>query len=451
MRYVVSKILTWIIHAQRPLKVAELQEAVAFDIADKGWEESKIPHEDLMIESCRSLIVRDESDNTVRFAHYTVQQYLLHKASTDEGNDPHNLVIESAPQYLGHMCVTYLTFSDFETQITLREPASTLETTGILRSGGLTWIPSILGMGKSLFELACLFSGGDSATSVPEIDWARHLKPGTVGREKLPAEYANKYALLQYVIDFWVFHTKHLDPDSDTCYELRDLVCDRTLPFEFRPWGRNQHLGPYGCVSCPNTSGSKNSSFSFMSLFHYAAEAGHWPLMEPYAREYCAHERYTDKTLLLACRYGQTSVVEKLLQVHKFDNISNKALNVAAAMGHISVLKHLLIVGRYQSGPYEPTILDEAFILAASNGHDNALGLLGGTLVTLGNISFQAGRTALFSAAANGHELVFKNLLKRGVEWGKDEVESGELSPLFCAAENGHASVVRALLDAPRL
>ncbi len=114
MRYLVSKILTWIIYAQRPLKVEELQEAVGFDIDDKGWDDAKIPQEDLIMESCRSLIVRDEADSTVRFAHYTVQQYLLTKASTDRGDDPHNLVIESAPQYLGHFCVTYLNFSDFE-------------------------------------------------------------------------------------------------------------------------------------------------------------------------------------------------------------------------------------------------------------------------------------------------------------------------------------------------
>ncbi len=457
MRYLASKIFTWIIYAQRPLKVTELQEAVAFDIADGAWDEAKIPHEDLMIELCRSLIVRDETDNTVRFAHYTVQQYLRLKERTDGWYDPSSLVFERAPEFLGRMCITYLSFSDFETQITLRKPAGALEAPGILRSGGPIWIPSILGVGKSIVELVSRLSGVDPARSAPAVDWTRHLKPRNVEKESLPAEYATKYALLQYVIEFWVFHTKYIAPNSEVCHNLRYLVCNKSLPFEFRPWGRNQHFGPYGCVSCPTTSGSDKSSFAFMSLFHYAAQAGHWPLMEPYAGEYCAHERYNDETLLLACRYGQGSIVEKLLRVHNFDNISNRALNVAAAFGHANVLKPLLSDAQHQSRIQSPSFLDEALILAATNGHEEAVEHLiadhtnRGIPHILGSIDVQAGCNALWSAAVNGHELVVRTLIKKGVEWDKDDVGSGGLSPLCCAAEHGHASVVRTLLDAVRL
>lgn len=443
-----SKMFTWIIYAQRPLKVAELQEAVAFDIADKIWDGSRIPHEDTMIESCRGLIVRDEDDNTVRLAHYTVQQYILQRESTDKGDGPGDLLIESAPEFLGQMCITYLSFSDFERQLARRKPDDATQAPGILRSGGPVWIPSILGIGNFFSELAYRLSGVNLAASAPTVDWTRHLEPTIVAKDRPSAEYADNYALLQYVIDFWVFHTKYLDTNSDICHRLRDLVCNETLPFEFRPWGRNRHFGPYGCVSCPDTPTTNNSSFSFMSLFHYAAEAGHWPLMEPHAREYCAHERYTDETLLLACRYGQDSIVEKLWQVHKFDKKSSRALNVAAASGHASVLRSLLTVGRSEVGADKLASLDEALILAASNGHEEAFGLIWGRLGAIQSMSVETQRAALFSAATNGHELVVNTIFKRDVGWIKNNNELVELSPLLYAAENGHASVVRTLFNA---
>lgn len=457
MRYLVSKILTWIIYAQRPLKVAELQEAVGFDIDDKVWDDAKIPHEDLMMESCRSLIVRDEADSTVRFAHYTVQQYLLTKASTDRGDDPHDLIIESAPQYLGHFCVTYLNFSDFESQITLRKPPGSLEVPGILRSGGPVWIPSILGVGKSIYELAYKLSGVNPIPPAPKIDWTKHLKPRAVVKEELPVGYANQFALLRYVVEFWAFHTKYIDSDSDLCYTLRKLVCDKSLAFEFRPWGRNRHFGPYGCVSCPNTLGANKSSFSFMSLFHYAAETGHWPLMEPYAREYCYHERITDATLLLACRYGQETIVKKLLQVHKFDRTSTRAVNVAAASGHAKVLEHLLQISEYVPSTYNSPLLEKALDLAASNGHDEAVRLLTGEHIdkesdlAVGCISKTAAGTALRSAATNGHESVVDTLLKRGVRWVQQDDEYREIEILQRAAQQGHVSVVRVILESIRL
>jgi len=327
---------------------------------------------------------------------------------------------------------------------------------GILRSGGPVWIPSILGVGKSVYELAYKLSGVNPIRPAPKIDWTKHLKPRAVVKEELPVGYANQFALLQYVVEFWAFHTKYIDSDSDLCYSLRQLVCDKSLAFEFRPWGRNRHFGPYGCVSCPNTLGAKKSSFSFMSLFHYAAEIGHWPLMEPYAREYCYHERITEATLLLACRYGQDTIVEKLLQVHKFDRTSARAVNVAAASGHAKILEHLLQISEYLPSTYHSPLLEGALDLAASNGHDEAVRLLIGEYIdngayhAVGCIRKSAAHNALLLAASNGHELVVDTLLERGVRWVRLDHMNPGATALHYAAEHGHVSVVRVLLESLR-
>ena len=58
---------------------------------------------------------------TVRFAHHTVRQYLL---SEDAKHRRTSFVfsIKEAETFVGTMCLTYLSFSDFDTQIEVRQP-----------------------------------------------------------------------------------------------------------------------------------------------------------------------------------------------------------------------------------------------------------------------------------------------------------------------------------------
>ena len=48
---VAQKIFTWTICAQRPMRIDEVREAVAFEPSDKFWDIDKIPDSDLMVES----------------------------------------------------------------------------------------------------------------------------------------------------------------------------------------------------------------------------------------------------------------------------------------------------------------------------------------------------------------------------------------------------------------
>ena len=70
-----------------------------------------------MLHRCRGLVIRDHG--IVRFAHHTVQQYLL---SEDTRSPEFTRSIKEAELFVGTMCLTYLSFSDFETQIEIRRP-----------------------------------------------------------------------------------------------------------------------------------------------------------------------------------------------------------------------------------------------------------------------------------------------------------------------------------------
>ena len=141
----------WTVCSRRPMKADELQEAVAFDSSDMSWDRDKIPDENLMIETCRGLLVRDKGNRTVRFAHHTVQQYLLSAPAVRD----HFLVSprSEAEAFVGQVCVAYLCFSDFETQVALRTPNPRIESLSVLKSGGPVRIPAVLGISKSLLDI----------------------------------------------------------------------------------------------------------------------------------------------------------------------------------------------------------------------------------------------------------------------------------------------------------
>ena len=435
----------WTVCSRRPMKAEELQEAVAFDGLDHSWDKDKIPDKDLMIETCRGLLVRDKEDGTVRFAHYTVQQYLLSAPAI--GTRFQISHRSEAEAFVGEVCVTYLSFSDFETQVALRTPNVQLEHLGVLKVGGPVSIPTVLGIGKSLLDIPYRLLGGRPKTAPLDIDYSKYLTPNRPKRPQAPSALTEKYRLLQYIVCYWMDHTQVLEPAFNA--KLRRLVMYKTLSFEFRPWGPNQHFGPYGCGSCPDPTKAKE--LPFMSLFHYAAHAGHWSLMESLVMEYCQHEHPFDETFLIACRQGQDMIVRNLMRKIKFDISDGRAINIAVTAGQADVLKYLLddemegkIAPSYNIYPKASSLLNSA----ATNGHENVINTIFNycnlaTAIYVNDVDEHTGRTALFSAVMNGHENVVRKLLASGAE-----LNTNGTTAIHIAAEYGHQDIMLILLKA---
>ena len=441
----------WTVCSRRPMKADELQEAVAFESLDSCWDRDKIPDEDLMIETCRGLLVRDEEDTTVRFAHHTVQQYVLSapEISTQEGSRFLVPTRSEAEAFVGQVCVTYLCFSDFETQVTLRTPNVHLEPVGVLKAGGPVRIPTVLGIGKSLLEIPYRLLGGKSNTASLDIDYSRYLTPNTWKRPQAPPTLVEKYRLLEYIVEHWMDHTRELEPGVDARFGW--LVMYKTLSFEFRPWGPNQHFGPHGCVSCPDPTKAKD--LPLMSLFHYAARVGHWNLMELLVAEYCQHELPFDETFLIACRQGQDHIVQNLMRRINYDISDGRAISVAAAAGHADVFKYLLdlcenvaMEGRKTSSYDIVANASSLLNLAATNGHEKVVDIVldycdGEEGVDINKKDGRTGRTALFSAVMSGHENTVRKLLARGAK-----LMAHGNTALHIAAEYGHRGILLMLL-----
>ncbi len=451
-----QKVFQWATVAKRPLHVEELKEAVAVDANDETWDEDKFPHEDLMLESCRGLIIKDEDDGTVHFAHHTVRQYLTGGLATKV--DPlFEVAVESANVLAGHACVSYLCFSDFESQITLRAPMARLEQRGVLESGGPLWIPSILGIRKPMFDIPYRLLRGDPAVRPSGSDLWKHLKPRSESRDSPSTDLKDKYRLLCYAIEYWEPHTRwyhSLEILSQSRYfsssnlqhqhrQLQNLALHKTLPFEFRPWGDNQHFGPYGCVGCPSPSAESLAAevLPYLAMIHYAAEVGNLTLMrlrEQDLTDYVHHERYHQETLLIACRHNRIKIVKYLIEMyHIFDG---RAVNAASAAGHTEILEYLISLDQYpckQKG-YIP------LQLAAENGHDAVVQVLAEAGAEISGYDEETRRIIVESAAKNGHDSVIRTLNHSGA---LKYLAHARTTAIHLAAGNGHVAATQTLIE----
>src|SRR5438876_473958 len=100
------QVLSWLFHAQRPLKMGELLEALSIktDPPDKDLNPEYFLDPVLILNYCQGLVELDHSSQIIRFTHYTVQEFLTHNY---EG-----MLLD--PTDLAKRCLTYLTFDVFE-------------------------------------------------------------------------------------------------------------------------------------------------------------------------------------------------------------------------------------------------------------------------------------------------------------------------------------------------
>lgn len=446
----VKKVFNWATVAKRPLHVEEFKEAVAFGLDDKSWEEDKIPHEDLMFESCRGLIIKDGEDGTVHFAHHSVRQYLTGGLSTKVDSD-FEVSIREAESLAGQMCLTYLSFSDFETQLTSATPTVTLEQKGVLESGGPMWIPSILGIRKPMFNIPYKLLRGNPAVQPSDPDYWKYLTPHPKPRYSPSTDLKDKYRLLCYAIEHWEPHTRSIPAiDSVFIRRLENFAKHKKLAFNFRPWGPNQHFGPYGCVGCPSpsagTPGAKD--LPYISMIHYAAKVGNVLLIASHdstpakIEDYINHERYHQETLLIACRHERIEIVKYLTHHANYDISDGRAVNAAAAAGSPGVLQYLLSLGRYtvkQKGAVP-------LLLAAKNGHEAVVRVLAGAGASLDVYDERAAGNIIEAAAVGGHDSVILALDPTGARGAGQFLAHIDTTALHLAAGNGHFAATRALI-----
>jgi hypothetical protein len=103
-----ERLLSWIVFAHRPLKLAELQHALAVEKGDIDLDEDSRPEEDFVISACASLVTVDLESDIIRLVHHTAQEYFEYARMT---RFPYAQVM------IAETCLTYLSFKSFNNQL----------------------------------------------------------------------------------------------------------------------------------------------------------------------------------------------------------------------------------------------------------------------------------------------------------------------------------------------
>lgn len=237
-REYVKRMFNWIICARRPLDVMELREAIAFTIEDDHFDTTKIPNDiNRLARACGNLIVVDDDEQTVQIAHYTVEQYLLEERECRPSL--FRFAKEEANFEVGKVCVAYLSFSEFESQLTQYTNTTTSNLAAlenVVRSQSM--LPPNSQVAKVVKALKRFRGNQDSSTN---IEYDRHVK--FYSRRMPAAPLQTKYCLLSYVVENWLHHTTTFRDPIDTTFptsrqnRLFDILAlDKKFSFDIRPW-----------------------------------------------------------------------------------------------------------------------------------------------------------------------------------------------------------------------
>ncbi|KAL9610656.1 MAG: hypothetical protein Q9167_004665 [Letrouitia subvulpina] len=420
----VQQVFKWIVCAKRPMSLAELVEAVAFSYTDSCWSEEKIPKPSRLYEACRNLIVLNEEDDTVRLAHHTFRQLLLEQ--------PQHLAIENfhiplpeADIEVGEICVAYLSFSDFESQVTISNrqalPMSRmLEPMTIMEQ---VMFPSRLNnVATLILQVRNYLRPHSSLPQSLDFDLSRFAKL----RISPSHELQHKYALLHYVIQYWISHTSAFHRRQTRMWKpFRRLALNKILPFDIRPWG--------------DIDEGRHDGYEY--LIQWAVNAEHLSLLQLLPNG-CS---IADALVIQAIRKDSLPIVEILMRKGVNPNARSEdgttILQWATLRGHTTFLEVLVSLGADIDavGPHGRT----ALILAARDGLTPSVEQL---LILNAKIEpkDQFSNTALHLAVIRGYGSIVEVLLVKGAD--VEAKDQDRYTALHWAARRGHESIIDFLL-----
>ncbi|EXJ93679.1 hypothetical protein A1O1_02071 [Capronia coronata CBS 617.96] len=178
--------------------------------------------------NCGSLLIVEEEELTVQFAHHSVKQFLLSELPDHEIGQYH-VDAGEADLRLGEICVTYLNFEEFGVQLVKRQSTSP--------SSEPIHVPSaVLSAALPQATVSRLAIKLLKRRDARGYDWKSQAESFSLSAEEKPAAVPAENAFLPYAQDNWLLHTKEFGPASTACYGLWDILINGKAPHVKIPW-----------------------------------------------------------------------------------------------------------------------------------------------------------------------------------------------------------------------
>lgn len=355
-----SKIFRWVAATKRPLSVLELREAIAVEPCQPFSEVDKFVNKiEHMIPWCANLLVLDEEEHLVQFAHHSIKDYLL---STPKNPllEPFHFALAEADHLAGEICCTYHQFNDFKRQL-IKQPntKTTLDPQYIVRASFSSARSNVVA--KSWLKLERLWRS--SRVTKNAGAW-RHLQFLSLGdTNSLLHKLQDQYSFLAYASEHWLSHTSTFRQETSKTWTLwKNLVL-----------GENS-LAPKPWIS------QDWETFAW-SVQRYIIEHDHSTLVELWIDEYSGR-RFPRELLLEVAYSGSTALYRRLLELQHCDERTWKSLFTDASYnGQEAIVELLLELGQSSKTdqPYLALSISPAdritFAMSALPEVDGCLGL----------------------------------------------------------------------------
>ncbi|KAI1176545.1 ankyrin [Nemania sp. FL0916] len=466
--------LSWVMHGKRTFTLSEIRHALGIKLGKQELDEKYIPPLEMLGSVCAGLLVIDDSNDAVRLAHYTTQEYFDLKR---------NQWFPEAEADIAKACLTYLSFKAFENGPcpTYKEYVARLDTHPLYDYAARHWSRHVFDAYQNGSDITNhnleFLQDAKKVSASYQAEVADHLYIGynqwcvkeTTGAHiaarsgllpvikaliqkghdicskdsygETPLSYAQQnhhVGMVQLLLDTDDIDVNQRDPGGRTPllwateYDYRDLA-----------------------TSLMNKKGValEEKDNRARTIIHLAAKNDNVLLMRRlFEKGVRGNDRDCNDWTPLgwAALYGHTdAVIELLRQTVDLNAIGDEGhtpMSLAAGAGQETVVKLLL---EHQAEKVITNTLDSwnrsPLSRAAAAGHEGIVRLLL-DVATL-NIQDQDGRTALSWAAENGHVSVVKLMLDyQGINievkdnWGK--------TALDLANGRGHTAVVGMLQGA---